>query len=168
MTLTGAHRDPGRGEEGSLDYAPAVYGALLVTTLVTVQWRSDANPELIGISLLIAVGAFWLTDVWSEIVAHRVNRPIDRTTAFALGRAQAPMLTSAIVPAIVLATPRFFGVSVDAAIGAALVASLVQLFLWGLAVGRAAHAGAGLAFLVALVDCGIGIGVVVLKVLVLH
>ena len=78
------------------------------------------------------------------------------------------MLTSAIVPAVILALPRFFGVSVDVAIGAALLASLVQLFLWGLAVGRAAHASAGWRFLVALVDCGIGVGVVLLKVLVLH
>ena len=168
MTLTGAHRDPGRGEKGSLDYAPAVYGALLVTTLVTVLWQRDTNPESIGIALLIGVGAFWLTDVWSEIVAHRVNGPIDVPTVLALGRAQAPMLTSAIVPGVILALPRFLGVSVDAAIGAALLASLVQLFLWGLAVGRAAHASAGLAFLVALVDCGIGVGVVLLKVLVLH
>ncbi len=45
MTLTGAHRDPGSGEKESLDYAPAVYGALLVTTLVTVLWQRDTNPN---------------------------------------------------------------------------------------------------------------------------
>ena len=78
------------------------------------------------------------------------------------------MLASAIVPAVILGLSRFFGVDVDVAIGAALLASLVQLFLWGLAVGRAAHASRGLAFLVALVDFGIGVGVVLLKVLVLH
>ena len=78
------------------------------------------------------------------------------------------MLTSVIVPGIILGFPRFFGVPVDVAIGAALLVSLVQLFLWGLAVGLAAHGSRLLALGVALVDCGIGVGVVILKVLVIH
>ena len=168
MTLAVAHRGPDNETKERLDYAPAVYGSLLVTTLVTVQWQGDANPERIGLSLLIAVVAFWLTDVWSEIVAHRVIGPIDVSTTVAIARAQAPMLSSVVVPGIILALPRFTGVPVDVAIGAALLASLVQLFLWGLAVGRVAHASRGLALLVALVDCGIGVGVVILKVLVIH
>jgi hypothetical protein len=166
MTLAGAHRGSDGAE--SLDFAPAVYGSLLVTTLVTVQWQGDANPERIGLSLLIAVVAFWLTDVWSEIVAHRVVGPITVPTALAIARAQAPMLSSVIVPGLILGLSRFLGVPIDVAIGAALLASLVQLFLWGLAVGRVAHASPGLALLVALVDCGIGVGVVLLKVLVIH
>jgi hypothetical protein len=166
MTLAVAHR--GSGVEEPLDFAPAVYGSLLVTTLVTVQWQGDANPERIGLSLLIAVVAFWLTDVWSEIVAHRVTGPINVPTAVAIARSQAPMLSSAIVPGLILGLSRVLGVPVDVAMGAALLASLVQLFLWGLAVGRVAHASPALALLVALVDCGIGVAVVVLKVLVIH
>jgi hypothetical protein len=168
MTLAGAHRGSGGDIREPPDFAPAVYGSLLVTTLVTVQWQGDVNPELIGISLLIAVVAFWLTDVWSEIVAHRVHGPIDIPTVVAIARSQATMLTSVIVPGVILALPRLFGVAVDVAIAAALVASLVQLFLWGLAVGRVAHASVGLALLVALVDCGIGVAVVLLKVVVIH
>jgi hypothetical protein len=168
MTLAGAQRGSGDGTKEPLDYAPAVYGSLLVTTLLAIQWRGDAKPELIGLSLLISVGAFWLTDVWSEIVAHRVQGPIDARTAGRLARSQATMLTSVIVPGIILGLPRFFGVDVDFAIGAALLVSLVQLFLWGLAVGLAAHGSRLLALGVALVDCGIGVVVVVLKVLVIH
>ena len=168
MTLTGLHRDPGRGEREPLDYAPAVYGALLVTTLVTVQWQGDRSPELIGLSLVIAVVAFWLTNVWSEIVAHRVQGPIDIRTAVAIARSKATMLASVIVPGIILATPRILGVPVELAVGAALLVSLVQLFLWGLAVGLAAHGSRWLALVVALVDVGIGVGVVILKVLVIH
>jgi hypothetical protein len=156
------------GGERRVDFAPAVYGSLLVTTLVTIQWQGDPNIELIGLSVLISVVAFWLTDVWSEIVAHRVHGPIDRPTAIGIARSQATMLTSVIVPGIILGSPRFFGVPVDLAIGAALLVSLVQLFLWGLAVGLAAHGSRLLALGVALVDCGIGIGVVILKVLVIH
>jgi hypothetical protein len=168
MTLAGAHRGSASGTKEPLDYAPAVYGSLLVTTLLAIQWRGDTNPELIGLSLLISVVAFWLTDVWSEIVAHRVQGPIDGPTAVGIARSQATMLTSVIVPGLILASPRLLGVSVDLAIGAALLVSLVQLFLWGLAVGLAAHGSRWLALVVALVDLGIGVGVVFLKVLVIH
>ena len=168
MTLAGAHRDPGTDASEPPDYAPAVYGSLLVTTLLAIQWRGDAKPELIGLSLLISVVAFWLTDAWSEIVAHRVQGPIDVPTAVGIARSQATMLTSVIVPGLILASPRFLGVPVDPAIGAALLVSLVQLFLWGLAVGLAAHGSRVLALGVALVDCGIGVLVVILKVLVIH
>jgi hypothetical protein len=168
MTLAVAHRGPRSGAEEPPDFAPAVYGSLLVTTLVTVQWNGDTYPELIGLSLLISVVAFWLTHVWSEIVAHRVRGPIDVPTSLAIARSEATMLTSVIVPGIILGLPRLVGVPVDLAIGAALLASLVQLFLWGLAVGRVAHGSPWLALVVALVDCGIGIGVVILKVLVIH
>jgi hypothetical protein len=168
MMLGAAHRQSGSGMKEPLDYAPAVYGSLLVTTLLAVQWQGDPNIELIGLSLLISVVAFWLTDVWSEIVAHRVQGPIDVPTAVGIARSQATMLTSVIVPGIILATPRLLGVPVDLAIGAALLVSLVQLFLWGLAVGLAAHGSRWLALVVALVDLGIGVGVVFLKVLVIH
>jgi hypothetical protein len=150
------------------DYASAVYGSLLVTTLVTIQWQGHANPELIGISLLISVVAFWLTEAWSDIVAQRVYGPTTLATAVALALSDATMLIAVIVPGVILALPRFFGVAEDLAIGTALLASLVQLFLWGLVVGRAAHGSAWLALGVAFVDCGIGIAVVTLKVLVIH
>jgi hypothetical protein len=168
MTLAVAHRGPNAGVEQRPDFAPAVYGSLLVTTLVTVQWQGDAHPELIGLSLLISVAAFWLTHAWSEILAHRVHGPIDVPTAVSIARSEATMLTSVIVPGIILALPRLAGVPVDVAIGAALLASLVQLFLWGLAVGRIAHGSRWLALIVALIDCGIGVAVVILKFVVIH
>jgi len=151
-----------------LDYAPAVYGSLLVTTLVSVQWRSDAVPQLIGLSLLISVGVFWLAHAWSEIVAERVHGPIGLGRAGSIAWSESSMLASVIVPGILLGLPLFIGLDVNVAIGAALLASLVQLFLWGLVVGLAAHGTLSLALRVALVDCGLGIAIVGLKVLVIH
>ena len=160
--------EPGTAAGTSPDYASAVYGSLLVTTLVVVQWQADAVPELIGLTLLTGVATFWLAHVWSEIVAHRVHGPIDARMVGRLAAAEATMLSAAVVPGLILGLPRFVGVDVNVAIGAALLASLVQLFLWGLAVGRAAHGPLGLALVVALIDCGLGVLVVALKVLVLH
>ena len=78
------------------------------------------------------------------------------------------MLASVIVPGLILSLPWLLGVPIDVAIGAALIVSLVQLFLGGCAVGLAARGSRWLALGVALVDLGIGVVVVFLKVLVIH
>ena len=57
---------------------------------------------------------------------------------------------------------------VDQAITLALIVSVAQLFLWGLAVGRAIGKGWPVALVVATVDCLLGLLIVVLKVLVIH
>ena len=46
--------------------------------------------------------------------------------------------------------------------------SVAQLFLWGLAVGRAIGKGWPVALVVATGDCLLGLVIVVLKVLVIH
>ena len=168
MTVETVGRSLPASPLAGLDFAPAVYGSLLVTTLVAVQWRADAVPQLIGLSLLIAVAVFWLAHAWSEIVAQRVHGPIGLGRAGAIARSESSMLASVIVPGILLGLPLLVGLDVDVAIGAALLASLVQLFLWGLAVGLAAHASRSLALGVALIDCSLGLAIVGLKLMLLH
>ena len=63
-------------EAGRPDYANAIYGSLLVTSLVAVQWRHDPSTDVIAVSLLISVVVFWLAHVWSQIVNRRVHGPI--------------------------------------------------------------------------------------------
>jgi hypothetical protein len=158
---------PTTGDEAP-DYTAAIYGSLLVTTLTAVQWHHDAVPELIALSLVTSVAVFWLTHVWSRIVDRRVRGPVPRVEAFAIARSEATMLIAVVVPALILTLPRLTGMDIDTAIGLAVAASIGQLFLWGLAVGRAAHSTWPMALAVASVDCGLGILVVVLKVLVIH
>ncbi len=150
------------------DYTPAIYGSLLVTTLIAVQWRYDAVPELIALSLVVSVGVFWLTHVWSRLMNRRVRGPVGGHELLGLAGAEASMLTAVVVPGLVLALWRAAKVTVDTAIAAALLASIVQLFVWGLVVGRAAHAGWLRAVLVGLVDCALGVAIVIFKVLVIH
>lgn len=168
MTVAGTHRPDDEAGPEERDFAPAVYGALLVTTLVAVQWRHDADPELIGLSLLTSVAVFWLAHSWSRIVDRRVHGPIGLGGVVDVARSEISMLSAVVVPGLILALPRVTGLGVDVAIGLALLASLVQLFLWGLVVGRAAHASWPLALGVAAVDCALGILVVILKVVVIH
>ena len=89
--------------EGINDLSSAVYGSLLVTTLLAVQARSDASTEFVALTLVIGVGVFWLTEVWSELVNHRVRGPISRAQALQIARDESPMLSAAVVPALILA-----------------------------------------------------------------
>jgi len=147
---------------------PAIYGSLLATTLVAVQWKADAVPELIAGSLVISVGVFWLAHAWAEVVNRRIREPITVAEVRAIAFEEATMLLAIVVPGLLLTLHRFAGVSTDLAIGLALVASLAQLFLWGLAVGRAAHDSWPVAIGLGLVDFGFGLAIVVLKAVVLH
>ena len=151
-----------------VDYTSSIYGALLVTTLVAVQWKADAVPVLIGLTLVTGVGVFWLAHVWAAVVNRRVHGSIARRELLTIARDEAPMLAAVVVPGLILGLGPALGLTVDMAIGIALAVSIAQLFVWGLAVGRAAHSSWHLALAVALVDCGLGILIVGLKVAILH
>jgi hypothetical protein len=150
------------------DFATAIYGSLLVTSLVAVQWRHEPSVEAIGLSLLFAVFVFWLAHAWSRIVNQRVRGPISGRHALAIAKAETPLLIAAIPPTLVLALGRFPQLSTDQVVAAALIVCIGQLFVWGIVVGRAAHSSWALALRVAIVDSLLGIVIVGLKVAVLH
>jgi hypothetical protein len=150
------------------DLSAAVYGSLLVTSLVAVQARSDSSPEFVVLTLLIGVAVFWLADVWTGIVALRMRGPIAWSDLRAIARVESPMLSAAVLPAAIVAVGILEPVPVQVALDVALVACIVQLFLFGLAVGRRLRKGWPVTLLVASVDCLLGCVIVALKVLVLH
>jgi hypothetical protein len=150
------------------DLSAAVYGTLLVTSLVAVQARSDSSPEFVVFSVLIGVGVFWLADVWTGLVALRMRGPISWSEVRSVARVESPMLTAALLPGAIVALGILRAVPVQAALDLALVVCIAQLFVWGLAVGRRLERGWPVALLVAGVDCLLGLVIVVLKVLVLH
>jgi hypothetical protein len=153
---------------GHPDYATAIYGSLLVTSLVAVQWRHDAPTDAIALTLVVGVVVFWLAHVWSEIVSHRVRGPVEGRQIRSIAMAEIPMLEATVLPALALASARIPGVTADGAINLALAVCIGQLFVWGLVVGRAAHSSRWLALRVAIIDSLLGIAIVGLKVVVIH
>ena len=153
---------------GRFDLSSAIYGSLLITALVAAQGRHDANPELIGFSVLVSVIVFWLMEVWSGLVGLRVLGPTTRAETREVALHDSPMLAAAILPILALGTWRLQIADVDQAIALALIVSVAQLFVWGLVVGRALDKGWTVAFVVAIGDCLLGLVIVFLKVLVIH
>jgi hypothetical protein len=159
---------PREGVAVERDYESAVYGSLLVTTLIAVLWRHEPTATFVGLSVVVSVAVFWLAHVWAAIVDRRVHGPVERGEVLAIAAAEAPMLSASIVPAALIGLAALGLATLDQAIALALAASVVQLFLWGLAVGRAAHASWLVALGIATVDCALGIAIVALKVVVIH
>jgi hypothetical protein len=150
------------------DFTPAIYGSLLVTTLVALQARLGADPTFMAMSLAASVVVFWLTHAWASIVNRRLHQRIGWAEVVEIGVDESPLLLAAVIPGVLLALARLEVYSADTAENAALVASLIQLFLWGLAVGRRAHSRWSLAIAVATVDFLLGLAIAALKLTALH
>jgi hypothetical protein len=163
-----ATRVPGRVSAPQRDYSWAVYGSLLVTTLLVVEGQSDESPDFIGLSIVISIAVFWLAHAWAEIVGLRVRGPVSLAQVAEVVRQQATILVAAVVPALVLFGSHIGAYPVDAAVNLALLISVVQLFIWGIVVGRAADAGWPATLVIATIDCGFGLIVVGLKVIAIH
>ena len=148
--------------------AGAIYGGLLVTVLVTVLWQAEVAPEFIAFSVLVSVLVFWLTHVWAEVVEQRLKGPTSRSEIIAIASREASMVVAAVPPVVVLGIGRLGLLTVDQAIGLALVVCLAQLFLWGLAIGMTLERGWPVAVGVAAVELALGTFLVGLKVVVVH
>jgi hypothetical protein len=157
-----AHRTP------HSDRASAIYGSLLVLSLIAAQGRGDVLPEFIAGTIAVGVGVFWLMEVWTELLALRTLGPISRGSVVAIAAAETPMLTSAILPMLVLVTAALGVLAPETAVNLAMAVGVAQLLAWGLVVGHALGRGWGPAIIVALVDGALGLLIVALKVLVLH
>jgi hypothetical protein len=150
------------------DVSSAIYGTLLVTVLVAAQARADADVRLVGLVIAVGVLVFWLTDVWAGIVGLGVRGPLSRERVIEVAREESPMLLAALPPILALAVAPLGWATVDAALNLALAVAVIQLFLWGLAVGFATGRGWGIALLVGLVDLVLGLVIVGLKLAVIH
>ncbi len=150
------------------DVSSAIYGTLLVTVLVAAQARKDADVFLVGVVIAVGVFVFWLTDVWAGIVGLGVRGPLSRAQVVEVAREESPMLLAAVPPMLALAIAPLGLATVEQALDLALLVAVVQMFLWGLAVGLAIGRGWGIALLVGVVDLGLGLIIAGLKLLVLH
>jgi hypothetical protein len=150
------------------DFSWAVYGSLLVTTLLVVESQAIDSPDFIGLSIVVSICVFWLAHAWSEIVGLRVRGPIGLGEVRQVVRDQATILAAAIVPVAILFVQQLGFFSVDTAITFALLVSIAQLFAWGLLVGRAAGAGWPGTLAIATIDCALGLVIVAIKAVAIH
>jgi hypothetical protein len=153
---------------GPRGLSAAVYGSLLVLTLIVAQTRSNAGEPFVALTLFVAVAVFWLAEAWSELIAVRLAGPVTMRGGLRVMAGELPMMGAAVLPALALMTRSVGLTTAEQAIDVALAVGLAQLFVWGLAVGRALGRGWTVTLAVAAADVALGLVIVAMKVFVLH
>jgi hypothetical protein len=152
----------------STDVASAIYGSMLVTVLIAAQNRAEVSVSRVGLYVVVGVFAFWLTHIWATLVGMRLHGTVTRVAFREAAREESPMLAAAVLPFLALGVGLFGAVTQEQALTFALWVAVAQLFLWGVVVGRAIGRPWRSAIVVGLVDLMLGLGIVALKVFVLH
>jgi hypothetical protein len=156
-----------RSETSERHYAGAIYGTLLVMALLAVEPEDDP-PEKVAATVAGTMLAFWLAHVYAHTLATRLRAGVGPSWAH-LREEMAhewPLVQSALpaLGALLLAAAGLFATGTAIAIG--LTLGMVELFAWGVVLGRRQGVGYGRAILVGAIDCSFGLVIVVLETLV--
>jgi len=161
-----AETEPDRGEH----YAAAVYGSIVAAALIEAFRAEHVQAEDIALAVLTTMTVFWLAHVWSGIVGDRIHHgpQLQVGRVIRIGRAEWPLVQASFVPVVVLVLG-WAGVFSDAtAARLALGICIVQLFAYGLIVGRQAYHRWPQAVVAGLLNAALGLVLIELEVLVLH
>ncbi|MDO8210783.1 hypothetical protein [Conexibacter sp. CPCC 206217] len=156
------------GKAVDRDFTAAIYGTIVVAGVVGSLGQADVSIGAVIASVLATSGVFWLAHVWAQTMSERLRDPQDFTWArFAtIARHEWSMVQSATLPVLALLLAAFDVYSEETAIDVALAITIVQLFGWGLLVGRRTFERWPSALLSGVVNGAFGVVIVVLKTLI--
>lgn len=150
------------------DSSAGVYGTLLTLSVLVGLSIDAAGAGPMVATVAVSVAVFWLAHVHAELVAHWV-RPEARPGRAAIGammRRESPMLESAL-PVLVLLSLAWIGlIGLSLAVWLSLGYGVAALVGWGLLIARGAGLGLAGILVVAGVNLGLGVLIVLLKLLV--
>jgi hypothetical protein len=150
------------------DSAAGVYGTLLTLSVLVGLSLKKSGPGVMAITIGVSAAVFWIAHVHAGLVARWVRadtRPDRRAVGEIMAR-EAPMIESA-VPAVALVLLAWLGVlSTSAAVWTALVYGVVALAVWGALIAYRAGLGMTGMAVVSGVNLGLGLVIVVLKLLI--
>jgi hypothetical protein len=149
--------------------ARAIYGQILVTSMVgALSEDSDIDAEYILVSVGATMLVFWLAHVYAETMSRglEAGRHVGWAEFRALAVDEWPLVQATFPTAIVLALGALGAVSTETAVDVAITVGVVQLFAWGLAIGRASHSSWVAALVGAVISAGFGLVVVGLNAIV--
>jgi hypothetical protein len=166
VTVPPAATGPDRADH----YAAAVYGSIVAAALIEAFRAEHVSSEDIALAVLTTMTVFWLAHVWSGIVGDRIHHgpqlQIPRLRAIA--GAEWPLVQASFVPVVVLMLG-WAGVFDDhTAARLALTVCVLQLFAYGVVVGREAYHDWASAAVAGALNAGLGLVLIELEVLVLH
>ncbi len=148
--------------------APAAIYGTIVSASVTAAAGEGGSLLAVCISVLVTVLVYWTAELYSELLAERMNQPTKRSW----GRVKRhlvdrwPMVQASYVPLAVLIVAGVCGADVSLAVTIALgVTTLVLFWLGWIAARRSGSTGLGLVLSALLAAC-FGLVLVGLKAIV--
>ena len=151
-------------------YAAAVYGSIVASALVAALREEHASPETIALTLLSTMAVFWLGHVWSAIAGERIHLrdELGGHRIVAIARAEWPLVEAAFLPSAVLLLGWAGMLGAVRSRDAALAVCILELFGWGLVVGRRAYDHWWAALVSGVVNGVLGLLLVALEITLLH
>jgi len=148
-----------------------VYSTITLIAVLTVMWRSTDHRSAIGVifGILGAVVALWLATLIAARLSYRAihGEPISRQGYVKTFYTSSGLLAPAIVPIIIVAISgmtRWY--SLETALLASMITSLLFLFGLSFIAGRKIYDSFWRLVLVSLLEMSVGIGVILLKLAV--
>ncbi len=122
-------------------FSAAIYGSILTAALVGALDATEASAQEMTLSLLSTTIVFAIAHAWSEAVSERIafGHGSLLTRLLELTRREWPLVEAGFVPgaALALAWAGLWSTTAGAAI--ALTLAVLQLFGWGILVGRRSY-----------------------------
>jgi hypothetical protein len=148
----------------------AAYGTVLVLAALALLDADNVSNGL-GWELVTGVGiATWIAHLYAEVVGDHLRHrsPLDRTEIARAAVDGLPIPLAALPPAVVLFLGRLDVLDARVALWVALVVAFLQLVGVGALTGAAVRSGRSSPWAYAAVTAGIGVVVVVIKLLLAH
>jgi hypothetical protein len=154
--------------EPGADFSAAIYGAILVTALILALSHAEHDAGVLALTVLTTMAVFWLAHVWAAIVSERITRPRELSLrhTWELAKHEGPMLEAAIVPLLILLGAEVGIYDVDLAVTLSAAAGILNLFAWGLLLGRRNYDTFFEALVAGVITGLFGVGIVLLEVLI--
>lgn len=147
------------------DFAAAIYGSILATSLVVALGHEHLSAVRMLGTLLATMGVFYLAHVWAAVSAERIETAsgFSGVSARAHAIAEWPMIEAASAPGAALLLAVLGVYSVDTAVDVATVVGVANLVAWGFAIGHRSHHRRLPAFVSGLINGAFGVAIVVLE-----
>lgn len=150
--------------------ADGIYGTILTACIVAAEGATGAAQSAIVATVAVTLVVLWLAHVYARLMSRHVEtrHAVTAEDLIMAATGELPILESGLLPLVALVVGRALGASVQGAVILALLCSIGELLVLGVALARhSGFRGFRAAFYGA--ACGLlGVAVVVLETLLRH
>jgi hypothetical protein len=135
--------------------------------LLAIEPDTEPAEEVAG-AVAVTMLAFWLAHVYAHSVATRLRtgEPLSWVHIREQASAEWPIVQASVPAVVALLLAATGAFETDTAITIGLALGMIQLFGWGVYIGRLQGLGPPRAIIVGLIDCSFGLLIVAIETLV--